>query len=83
MEFRLTRHQVARGARADAEVDGEWFLIKRTSELHATYQIRLLAYLAAQKRRKIRIEIPKRCKIHGDLRELLRLFPKMLKVTRS
>jgi hypothetical protein len=47
MDYKLTRHQVARGSRPDVEKFNRMYLIKNVGVLRATYQIRLLAYLAA------------------------------------
>jgi hypothetical protein len=66
--FRYTKHQVARGARADAETPFKLFLLKNVSELRLTYQIRLLAFRAQQTNRKLVIQTPKHCKVHGSLR---------------
>lgn len=80
MEYRQTRHQVARGARPDAEVANKMFLFKRVSALHVTYQIRLLVHRAVQKQMKLVIEIPAGCKVHARLRELARQYPRNLKL---
>ena len=48
--YRYTRHQVPRGAKADAERDGALFLLKNVSSLRLTYQIRLLTFLAKDTR---------------------------------
>jgi hypothetical protein len=83
MEFRQTKHQVARSARPDAEAFGKLLLIKGASELHATYQIRLLTYRAVQERVKLIVEVSKECKIHADLRELAKLYSKAITIVRS
>lgn len=67
LEWRMTRHQVARGSRPDAETSDKLFLIKQVSELRATYQIRVLAYRASQERRTLVIVLPKQSKVHSDL----------------
>jgi hypothetical protein len=83
MEFRQTIHQVARGSRPDGETFDKLLLIKRASELRATYQIRLLTYRAVQEGKKLLIEIPKECKVHRDLRELTKQFPKNISIARA
>jgi len=83
MEFKQTQHQVARGARADAESYDKLILIKRSSSLRATYQIRLLAYRAEMEHRKLIIEVRKDCRIESDLRSLARLMPKVIKIVRN
>lgn len=62
---------MARGTRADAETYGKLHLFKKVLELRSTYQIRLLVYHAALEHKKLIIEVPKACKIHSSLRELV------------
>lgn len=83
MEFKHTKHQVARGTRPDAETFDKFFLIKRVSEIRATYQIRLLTYRAVREGRRLIIEVPKECKIHSDVRELMRQYSKSVAVVRA
>ena len=82
MEFRETKHQVSRGSRPDAAAHDKIVLIKRCSELRATYQIRLLTYMAKQQGRKLVIELPKESKIHKSLRELKKTAGATLRVER-
>jgi hypothetical protein len=72
VEYRYTRHQVARGARPDATDGGTWVLLKWVSELHLTYQIRLLTFAAAQSRARLFIKVPKRCRLSPPLTEFLK-----------
>lgn len=58
MEYRYTKQQVARGARADAERNDAYFLFKNVTALRLTYQIRLLAFRARESRRKLIIRVP-------------------------
>jgi len=83
MEFKQTKHQVARGARADGEVCGKMLLIKRVSEMRATYQVRLLAYRASCEGKKLVIDIPKECKVHRTLRDLIEQLPRTIQVARA
>lgn len=83
MEFRQTKRQAARGTRPDAETFNILLLLKRASELRATYQIRLLTYRAVQEGVKLVIEVPKTCKIHRDLRELTKQYPRNVKIMRA
>lgn len=82
MDFRQTKHQVARGTRSDGESFGKLLLIKRTTELRATYQIRLLVYRAIQEGKKLVVEVPKECKIHSSLRALMKQHPNNLAIAR-
>ncbi len=77
MKFRYTRHQVARGAMADAVVDGNQFLIKNVMMLRATYQIRLLAYLASTTRKKVVLMLPRDAVYHSSLRDLVAEHPQL------
>lgn len=61
----------------------ELFLIKNTSEQHATYQIRLLAFFAVRDNKTLIVDVPKKCKIHNDLRELVRQYPKNVTIERA
>ncbi len=70
MDFRYTKHQVARGAaRADSESCDKLLLLKNVSQLRLTYQIRLLTFQASESRKTLVIQIPKHCKLHSSLRE--------------
>lgn len=82
MEFRYTKHQVARGALADAESQDKLFLFKNVSTLRLTYEIRLLAFRASQQGKRLVIQVPKHCKIHHSLREFVRQFWDMIRVER-
>lgn len=83
MEFRHTKHQVARGTRPDAETYDKLLLIKRVSELRATYQIRLLTYRAVHEGKKLVVEVPKQCRIHSSLRELTKQYTKSVTIVRA
>jgi hypothetical protein len=83
MEFRMTRQQVARGARPDAETFGKLVLVKKVTELRATYQIRLLAYRVVRERKKLIIAVPRECKVHGDLNALIREYPRNVEIVRN
>lgn len=82
MKFRQTSHQIARGSLPDAEIGDKLYLFKRVAELRLTYQIRLLAFRAVQDGKKLVIEVPEECKIHSDLRELMKQHPKNVTVAR-
>jgi len=83
MRLRYTRHQVARGSRPDAEDHRTILLIKRVSVMRATYQVRLLTYLASQTGRKLIIEVPPGCRLHSSLRSFIEEFAHLVKVVRS
>jgi len=69
---RYTAHQVARGARADAETATAYYLFKCPTVLHATYQIRLLSFLAATRGKKLVIQVPKQCRKGESLARLIK-----------
>lgn len=83
LRFKYTKHQVARGAKPDAESYDKFFLIKNVSELRATYQIRLLLYRANTEGKKLVIRIPKGAKIHSSLQELRREYRSLIKIERT
>ena len=80
--IRYTKHQVPRGARADAESNDALFLLKNVSSLRLTYQIRLLAFRAIDSRRKLVIRIPNNCVIHSSLRKFQNEHPKTVRIER-
>jgi hypothetical protein len=82
VDYRYTRHQVARGARPDAADGGSWVLLKWVSELHLTYQIRLLTFAAAQERARLTIKVPKRCRLSPPLSEFLKQHKRLVKLQR-
>lgn len=71
MNEQYTRHQVLRAARADAERFNTMYLVKLVSHLHATYQIRLLAFKAVQNHQKLVLKVPSKCTFSEALKELL------------
>lgn len=81
-EFKQTRHYVARGARPDVETGREYILIKASMSLHATYQVRLLAFMAQRDGRKLRIMRPG-SKLEPDLRDLKRELGNLIKIERK
>lgn len=83
MEFKQTRHQVARGARPDAETSDKIYLIKAASELRDTYQVRLLTYLAMKQAKKLIIKVRKECKIHKTLREFVKQYSSNVRIVRE
>ena len=56
-----------RGSAPDRIEGKQWTLLKSCSELHLTYQIRLLTYMATQHGTKLVISVPARCRISRDL----------------
>ena len=72
MDYRYTRHQVARGSRPDAISGSNAFLFKNVSMLRLTYQIRLLTFLAAEQGSRLVIRIPKSARMSRDLRAFVK-----------
>ncbi len=56
-----------RGSVPDSIEGKQWTLLKSCSELHLTYQIKLLTYMATQHGAKLVISVPAGCRISGDL----------------
>lgn len=71
VEWRHTKHQVARGSRPDAISGDEAYLIKAVSHLRLTYQIRLLTFLAAENGSRLTIRVPSECRTSADLASFL------------
>lgn len=71
MKFFYTSHQAARGAKPDGEVLNTMYLIKSVSVLRATYQIRLLAFHAKARGKKLVLRVPAACIFAPDLKALL------------
>ena len=83
MNYRQTKHQVARGAFPDAQNQDKIYLFKNVSTLRATYQVRLLTYLAAEAGKKLIIDVPPHCKLHPSLSELTKEFPKAIRIEKA
>lgn len=71
VELRYTKWQTARGVRPDALRDSERYLIKNVSLLRLTYQIRLLAYAAAEDGGQLILAVPKASSMSRDLRQFI------------
>jgi len=80
VNYRYTSHQVARGARADAERNDAYFLLKNVSSLRLTYQIRLLSFRAKDEGRKLVIRVPVNCKVHPTLRDFQKEHSKVVRI---
>jgi hypothetical protein len=83
MEFRMTKRQAVRGSMPDGEANGKMFLIKKVSELRATYQVRLLLHRAVRQGTTLVLDVPNACKLSDDLTALVRDYPANLEVSRS
>jgi hypothetical protein len=83
MRFRYTKHQVARGALPDAQDRQKICLIKNTSRLMPTYQVRLLTYFASESKRKLIIYVPQHCKLHPTLERFLVEFERTVYIERT
>jgi len=60
-----------RAVRPDAENADAIFLVKNVTFLRATYQIRLLAYLAAERGKQLVLKVPAGCRFDGALTDLM------------
>ena len=83
MKLRYTRNQVARGSRPDAEVANTLYLLKKVKILHATYQVRLLAFRAQRERKQLVIRGPVMLKAGPSLRELMAELKDIIRLERS
>jgi hypothetical protein len=52
------------------------------SELHLTYQIRLLTFAASQQRATLFIQVPKRCRLSPPLAEFVKEHKAFVRVKR-
>lgn len=68
-----TRHQVPRGARPDSEKLNHMYLFKNVSKLRATYQIRLLAFKAVDRKLKLVLRVPAACEFDPSLVKLMEI----------
>lgn len=83
MNYRQTKHQVARGAFPDAQTHDKIYLFKNVSTLRATYQVRLLTYLASEAGRKLVINVPAHFKAHPSLSRLAQEFSKTIRIEKT
>ena len=83
VRLRYTRHQVARGSRPDAEVGSKLYLLKKTSILHATYQVRLLAFRAQQEHKQLVIRAPVTFNVGPSLRDLMAELGSIIRIEKS
>jgi len=60
-----------RGTLPDAVKDGDVYLIKRVSNLRATYQVKLCAFMASTAGKKLYLLVPGSCQFHPSLTRLL------------
>ena len=82
MIFRYTKHQVPRGAFIDVEKGDEMHIFKKTSVLHATYQIRLLLFRASEERKILTLHVDPKCVLDDTLRDLLREYSANVRLLR-
>lgn len=82
-EYRQTSRQVSRGALPDAETYDRMVLVKSCSVLRATYQIRLLTYMAQRDSKQLVIHMRKGSKLHASLLELRRTTGNTIQVKRD
>ena len=82
MDFKYTRHQIPRSTRPDAETADAYCLIKNVSQMHATYQVRLLAYFAATRGRKLVIRVPSHCRSEKSLNDFIETNPNLVFIER-
>ena len=76
------RSGTVRGAHVDALIGRDRYLIKGTSKLRLTYQIRLLTFAALDDKARLVIVLPKSSKISRDLRSHVRQYRDVVLVER-
>lgn len=67
-----------RGSRPDAETAEALHLIKRVTLLRATYQVRLLAFRAAEERKRLVLHVPPDCRFDPGLEQLASKQPGLI-----
>jgi len=72
METTIAQGKKIRGALPDAEIGQAIHLIKATTHLRLTYQIKLLAYLAKSKGKKLVVHLPKGATAHQSLDDFVK-----------
>jgi hypothetical protein len=83
VDYRYTRHQVARGARPDVtNGGGTWYLMKFVSELHLTYQIRFLVFAAGGAGARLTVRVPRSCRLSPPLRAFVKANKAAIKIER-
>lgn len=82
IQYRYTRHQVPRASLPDVETDRFIFLIKNVSIMRATYQVRLLLFMATETGKKLVVRVPKGCQLSESFKSLKSEHANYLKVER-
>ena len=72
-----------RGTLPDIVTDTQIHLLKNVSILHATYQVRLLAFLAQKREKQLVIHLPSTSTIGATLQALMTKFPGLIAIERS
>jgi hypothetical protein len=72
-----------RGSMPDAENAKALYLLKNVSELRLTYQIKLLAYMAKTKNKRLYIRLPASATIHPTLRDYIREREGLIRLERA
>lgn len=67
----------------DAEVGNKLYLLKNVSSLRLTYQIKLLAFTAQSRGKKLIVQLPKEAKVHESLRSFVRESSGLVKIERA
>ena len=79
----MTRHQVPRGTRADAEDSRSLYLIKNVRRMRLTYQIRLLALRALEEGKHLVIVVPKGAALSDPLKAFVAVTRPGIKIQRT
>ncbi|SHG56683.1 hypothetical protein [Flavobacterium defluvii] len=83
IEYKYTKHQVTRTAKADIFSNNKRYLIKCCYELRATYQIKILLSDAISKKGQLIIKVKKECLLKNDLKQLMKENKSHIKVERT
>lgn len=83
LNYQYTKKQVARGARPDGERNNEICLIKYSSTLNLTYQIKLLTYMCFENKLVLIIVVYKDCEIKPKLKTFIKKFGNLVKIKKE
>jgi hypothetical protein len=83
MKYRYTRHQVARGTKADADRGDTLYLLKYVTLMRLTYQIQLLTFLAKDSGRTLVLRLPRNCVVHPTLKAFQKEHSKVLRIEKG
>jgi hypothetical protein len=83
MNHRYTKRQTPRETLPDAQTNADLYLFKNVKMLRATYQVKLLTFLASEAGKNLIIDVPEFFTPHSTLSGLMKEFPKTIRLQKS